>query len=95
MGQKVTLKVAGKAYSLDAPSPEVEQLMRLAAEEVNMMLDDFSMRFPEASMEDKFAFIAVQEAVAGKSAELEIKSLKDDASALNSELISYLSEKYK
>ena len=35
MAQKITLRVAGKPYLLDAPTPEMEQLMRLAAADVN------------------------------------------------------------
>ena len=42
MGQSVKLKIAGKEYSLTAASEEQEQLMRLAARDVNEMLDRFN-----------------------------------------------------
>lgn len=90
MGQKVTLKIAGKTYNLEAETPEVEQLMRKASAEVNEMLEDFSMRFPEAGLEDKFAFVAVQQAVGKFYAKMKFDAVKTELGSLHQELGSYL-----
>ena len=41
MGQSITLKIQGKEYELVAYTPEMERLMRLAAEEVDGMLAEY------------------------------------------------------
>ncbi|MBR4134702.1 MAG: cell division protein ZapA, partial [Bacteroidales bacterium] len=38
MEQSITIKIAGKDYPLKATSPEMEQLMRLAADSINQKL---------------------------------------------------------
>ena len=63
MGQKVTLKIGGRDYSLTAESEELEQMMRLAAVDVDKSLTQFNARFPDTSLEDKLIFVAVQETV--------------------------------
>ncbi len=90
MGQSVKLKIAGKDYALTAASPEQEQMMRLAAKDVNEMLEKFNSRFPETDMEDKFAFVAVQEAVGKFVAKARLSQMGGELSALSGELEAYL-----
>ena len=90
MGQRVNLKIAGKEYELDAASPEMEQMMRLAAADVNGMLEKFDSRFPDTSMVDKFAFVAVQEAVGKLYAKQKFDIVKSELGSLHDELGSYL-----
>ena len=74
MAQDITLKVAGKSYSLSAASPEMEQLMRLAAQDVSAMMTKFDARFPDSSPEDKLVFVAIQEAAGKLSAQKKMKN---------------------
>ncbi len=92
MGQSVKLKIAGKEYSLTAASEEQEQLMRLAAKDVNEMLDRFNERFVETDMVDKFAFVAVQEAVGKFYMKARLSQMGGEISSLSSELEAYLGE---
>ena len=92
MGQSVKLKIAGKEYSLTAASEEQEQLMRLAARDVNEMLDRFNERFVETDMVDKFAFVAVQEAVGKFYIKAKPSQMGGEVDALSSELGAYLEE---
>lgn len=64
MDQSITLKIAGREYPLKASSPEMEQLMRLAAESINSKLAVYDSRFPGKDLVDKFAFVCLNEAVA-------------------------------
>ena len=62
-GQSITLKIAGKEYSLKAQSPEDEQLMRLAAGDVNSMLSYYNANYPNQEDMDKLAFVTLTQAM--------------------------------
>ena len=90
MAQDITLKVAGKPYRLSASSPEMEQLMRLAAAEVSEMVTKFDARFPDSSPEDKLVFVAIQEAAGKLSAQKKMSRLVEEVEALQGDVASYL-----
>lgn len=90
MDQSITLKIAGKEYPLKASSPEMEQLMRLAAEDVNNMLARYTEKFPDKTLEDKLAFVTLQEAVFKISAQRKVQSLAEEVSALKKDTDAYL-----
>ena len=90
MAQDITLKVAGKPYRLSAASPEMEQLMRLAAAEVSEMVTKFDARFPDSSPEDKLVFVAIQEAAGKLSAQKKMSRLVAEVEELQGDVASYL-----
>ena len=90
MAQDITLKVAGKPYRLSAATPEMEQLMRLAAADVTAMMTKFDARFPESSPEDKLAFVAIQEAAGKLSAQKKMSCLVEEIQALDADVAAYL-----
>ena len=90
MAQDITLKVAGKPYRLSAASPEMEQLMRLAAAEVSEMVTKFDARFPDSSPEDKLVFVAIQEAAGKLSAQKKMSRLVEEVEELQGDVTSYL-----
>ena len=90
MAQDITLKVAGKPYRLSAASPEMEQLMRLAAADVSAMVTKFDARFPDSSPEDKLVFVAIQEAAGKLSAQKKMSRLVAEVEELQGDVTSYL-----
>jgi hypothetical protein len=90
MAQDITLKVAGKPFRLTASSPEMEQLMRLAAADVSAMMTKFDARFPDSSPEDKLVFVAVQEAAGKLSAQKKMSRLVEEVEALQGDVAAYL-----
>ena len=90
MAQDITLKVAGKPYKLSAASPEMEQLMRLAAADVTAMITRFDARFPDSSPEDKLVFVAIQEAAGKLSAQKKMSRLVEEVQALEGDVAAYL-----
>ncbi|MBO7076738.1 MAG: cell division protein ZapA [Bacteroidales bacterium] len=90
MAQDITLKVAGKPYRLSAASPEMEQLMRLAAADVSEMVTKFDARFPDSSPEDKLVFVAIQEAAGKLSAQKKMSRLVAEVEELQGDVTSYL-----
>ena len=91
MDQSITLKIAGKEYPLRASSPEMEQLMRLAAEDVNKMLSRYTEKYPDKSLEEKLAFVTLQEALFKISAQRKAAAIVDEISSLKSDTDAYLS----
>ena len=90
MAQDITLKVAGKPYKLSAASPEMEQLMRLAAADVTAMITRFDARFPDSSPEDKLVFVAIQEAAGKLSAQKKMSRIVEEVEALQGDVAAYL-----
>ena len=90
MAQDITLKVAGKPYRLSAATPEMEQLMRRAAQDVTDMMTRFDARFPESSPEDKLVVVAIQEAAGKLSAQKKMSCLVEEVQALEGDVAAYL-----
>ena len=90
MGQSITLKIQGKEYELVADTPEMERLMRLAAEEVDGMLAEYDNTYVDVPMEEKLVFAAGREAVGKFRAMKELDMYKADVKSLESQLSSYL-----
>lgn len=90
MDQSITLKIAGKEYSLKASSPETEELMRLAAEDVNKMLARYTERFHDKTLEDKFALVSLQEALFKITAQRKMQALAEEVVAFKKDTDAYL-----
>lgn len=90
MEQSITIKIAGKDYPLKATSPEMEQLMRLAAESINQKLAAYDAKFPDKTLVDKLSFVALNETVNRMSAQKRFSSVSDEARALLGSTGAYL-----
>ena len=88
--QRIRLVIAGREYPLEAESPEMEQLMRLAAEDVNSMLKKFNEQFPTTPFEDRLMFAAVREAAGKLLSQRNMRRLADEADSLRRDLDAYL-----
>ena len=92
MDQNITLSIAGKLYPLKASSPGTEEVMRLAAESINAMLDKYNAKFPDRNPDEKMAFVALQQTVSRISAERKLVALNAKLDSLEKELGDYLAE---
>ena len=90
MDQSITLKIAGREYSLKVQSPEMEQLMRLGAESINRTLAVYDQRYPDKSLVDKLAFVTLREAVSRLSTERRMTAASDEVKTFEAEMASYL-----
>ncbi len=90
MEQSITLKIAGKDYSLKANSPEMEQLMRVAAEAINKKVAAYDVKFPDKTPADKLAFVALSETVGRLSYQKKLSSANEEAARMLRETSSYL-----
>ena len=89
-GQSITLKIAGKEYSLKAQSPEDEQLMRLAAGDVNSMLSYYNANYPNQEDMDKLAFVTLTQAMSKIREHRSAARLASELDALDDKLGAYL-----
>lgn len=90
MEQSITLKIAGKDYSLKANSPEMEQLMRVAAEAINKKMEAYDAKFPDKTTADKLAFVALSETVGRLSCQKRLSSINDEAKRMLGQTSEYL-----
>ena len=92
MEQSITIKIAGKDYPLKATSPEMEQLMRLAAETINQKLAVYDAKFPDKTLVDKLSFVALNETVSRMSYQKRLSSVNEEAKRMLSQTSSYLDD---
>ncbi|MBQ7269173.1 MAG: cell division protein ZapA [Bacteroidales bacterium] len=90
MAQSIKIKVAGKEYPFQVTSEEAEHYMRLAAEDVNDTLGNYSSRFPDKELADKLVFVALIEAIGKLKALKKLDTNDRELKSLGSALRSYL-----
>lgn len=90
MEQNITIKIAGKDYALKVTSPEMEQLMRIAAETINEKLMDYDSKYPEKTLADKLALISLTVTVSKLSYYRKLKSVNEEAKRMLDQTSSYL-----
>ena len=88
--QRITLKIAGNEYSLVASTPEMEQLMRLAAESINQRLDAYNTKYATQTLEAKLVFVALMEAMDKLTMKKKMMKLADEMNKFKTETDSYL-----
>ena len=86
MGQSIKIKIAGNEYPLVASSPEMERLMRLAAEAINQKLTAYDAKYPNKSLSDKLSFVALNEAVGRLTYQKKLSDAGDEAKALQEDV---------
>lgn len=90
--QSINIRIAEKTYPLKVSSPEVEQLMRLAAERINAMLAKYNEKFPESSLSDKLAFVALNETAAKIAAQRTTANQQEEVKNFEREISVYLNK---
>ena len=86
MGQSIKIKIAGNEYPLVASSPEMERLMRLAAEAINQKLTAYDAKFPNKSLSDKLSFVALNETVSRLTYQKRLADAGDEAAKLQEDV---------
>lgn len=91
-GQSITLKIGGRDYPLKVKSPESEQYMRLAAEDINDLLAKYGQIYPQTPLADILVFVALNETVSKLQFRKKLAVQDEACKALEKELATYLSE---
>ena len=91
MAQNIKLKIAGNEYPMVAATPEMEEAMRLAADEINRKYNSYDAKYPDKSALDKLIIVTLNETVNRIACQKLMHQLGDEAKALQDGLDAYLS----
>ena len=90
MAQSINIKIADKTYPLKVNSPEHEELIRKAADDINKMVTKYQDRFPGKGMIEILSFVALNTCMSNITLNRQIKDLVDGEALLAKELEGYL-----
>ena len=90
MAQSINIKIAGRPYNLTATSPEHEEVIRKAAEEVNRKIAQYQEKFPKTGMSDIMSFMALNVCMSNIILQRQVMEMKKAEDTLAKELEGYL-----
>ena len=90
MAQSITIKIADRPYSLKVTSPEQEELIRKAADEVNRKISAYQDRMPGKGLVELLSFAALNVCMANLSLQDQLKEIAREEKSLADELEGYL-----
>ena len=85
MDQNITLEIAGRQFHLKASSPEMEQSMRFAAEDIN-----YTEKYPDKDFVEMLLFVTLTQTVSRFNAQKKLNSVTAEHEKLVNELSNYL-----
>ena len=88
--QSISIKIADRPYSLKVTSPEQEEVIRKAAEEVNRKISAYQDRMPGKGMVELLSFAALNVCMANLSLQDQLKEIAREEKSLVDELEGYL-----
>ena len=92
MGQKITLKIAGRDYSLTAQSEEQEATLRRAADAINNRLAAYTLSHPGKTALELMSLVALNETLFRMNVQKEIEQYKSSEEQLGQDLDRYLKD---
>ena len=90
MSQSISIKIADRTYPLKVNSPEHEEVIRKAADELNSKIAQYQERFPTKGMSEILSFMALNVCMNSIILQKQVKAMKDAEETLASELGRYL-----
>lgn len=90
MAQNIKLKIAGIEYPMVANTPEMEETMRNAADEINRKFNSYDIKYPDKSTLDKLIIVTLNETVNRIACQNKMKQLGLETKALQDDLEAYL-----
>jgi len=90
MAQNISIKIADRPYSLKASSPEQEELIRAAADEINRKVKAYQDKLPGKGMVELLSFAALNVCMSNITLQKQMRELSDEEKTLAEELGGYL-----
>ena len=90
MAQKIRVIIAEHPFELTATSPEHEEVIRKAADDINKMVAKYQDRFPGKGMIEILSFVALNTCMSNITLNKQLKDLVDGEEMLAKELEGYL-----
>ncbi|MBE6234419.1 MAG: cell division protein ZapA [Bacteroidales bacterium] len=90
MAQSINIKIADKSYALKVSSPEHEEVIRKAADDINRKVKLYLDKFPGKGMIEILSFVALNVCMSNITLQRQAKEREDAEIRLAEELESYL-----
>ena len=90
MDQKISIKIAERTFNLTAPTPEKEEVIRLAADAINRRLETFTRRNPGKNLVELMSMVALNEGVCRINIQREMAAKEAEAEQLGKDMANYL-----
>lgn len=90
MGQRITIRILDRKFTLDAESPEKEHNIRVAAEKVDGKYLEYRKMFPGKTSDEILSFIALNCFIRIDELEKAVEEQKKGEDDLQARLRSYL-----
>ena len=88
--QSITVTIAERSFPLKVNSPEHEELIRKAANEINRKIKFYLERFPNKTHQEILSLVALNIGIAYAGLQKEMESVLSDEECLVKELDGYL-----
>ena len=88
--QNISIKIADRPYSLKVTSPEQEEIIRKAADEVSRRVRAYQDKLPGKGIVELLSFAALNVCMTNISLQDQIKGMAKEEQALADELEGYL-----
>ena len=92
MAQSISIKIAERTYSLKVSSPEQEEVIRKAADDVNRKISLYQEKFPDKNLSDVLSFMALNVCIANITLQKQLKEMSTAEEELAKELERYLED---
>ena len=92
MAQNIKLIIAGIEFPMVAPTPEMEEAMRIAADEINRKYNSYDAKYPDKTPLDKLIIVTLNEAVNRIACQKKMQQLGAEAKALQDDVEVYLAK---
>ncbi len=90
MAQNISIKIADRPYSLKAASPEQEEVIRKAADEVNRRMRAYQDKLPGKGSVELLSFVALNVCMSNISLKEQLNERDREEDVLAKELEGYL-----
>ena len=90
MAQSISIKIADRYYPLKVNSPEHEEVIRKAADDINEMVAKYQEKFPGKGMIKILSFVALNTCMSNITLNKQMKDMADGEAMLAKELEGYL-----
>ena len=88
--QSISITIAGRSHSLKVNSPDHEEVIRKAADDINKMVAKYQEKFPDRGMIEILSFVALNTCMSNITLNRQIKNLNEEEMQLARELEGYL-----
>ena len=90
MAQSINVMIAERTFPLKVNSPEHEELIRKAADEINRKVKFYLERFPSKSLNEIISLVALNTGIAYAGLQKQMETVIGDQESLVKELDGYL-----